>query len=244
MAYALRQRINGKQQSYGPSAIGKFSGTSTRAGRDVHAVSAHKKPLTPHGFHDATTDEATIRGWWRRSPDALVATPTGPGAGIWVLDVDGMAGRDSLNGILATLGLERPQDLTPIIVRTPSGGLHLYFRCGPGEEVRTRAGDIASRHRYPWDWRIHHPPRQQASRRTCLSASSIGGCGRQISLIDLASAPFAPRDLVYDVTFNTRERAEIEADWKLRRGCKRLPLRSGPEFYGRTARRRRSAFHR
>lgn len=67
--------------------------------------------------------------------------PTGPRSGYWVLDVDGRQGRESLKEILAALGFERLQDLTPIIVRTQSGGLHLYFRCGPGEEVRTRASD-------------------------------------------------------------------------------------------------------
>ena len=29
-----------------------------------------KKPYTPHGFKDATTDEATIRGWWQKWPNA------------------------------------------------------------------------------------------------------------------------------------------------------------------------------
>jgi hypothetical protein len=69
--------------------------------------------------------------------------PTGPSSGVWVLDVDGDVGRQSLNRLLAELGLETPFDLTPIICRTPSGGLHLYFRLRPGERPRTRAGDIA-----------------------------------------------------------------------------------------------------
>ena len=33
-----------------------------------------KKPRTEHGFHDATTDPATIRGWWERWPDAGIAS--------------------------------------------------------------------------------------------------------------------------------------------------------------------------
>jgi Bifunctional DNA primase/polymerase, N-terminal len=28
-----------------------------------------KKPLTPHGFKDATTDEAQIRAWWTQWPN-------------------------------------------------------------------------------------------------------------------------------------------------------------------------------
>ena len=36
-----------------------------------------KKPLTAHGFKDATTDEAQIRAWWTRWPNAMVGAPTG-----------------------------------------------------------------------------------------------------------------------------------------------------------------------
>lgn len=95
------------------------------------------------GLHAATTDMRQIDDWWNWWPGALVGIPTGPQSGIWVLDVDGDAGRESLNRILAELGLETPFDLTPVISRTPSGGLHLYFRLCPGERPRTRSGDIA-----------------------------------------------------------------------------------------------------
>ncbi len=40
-----------------------------------------KTPLTPHGFQDATTDEATIRGWWEQWPDANIAIATGSVSG-------------------------------------------------------------------------------------------------------------------------------------------------------------------
>ena len=45
-----------------------------------------KKPLTSHGFKDATTDEAQIQAWWGRWPNAMVAAPTGAGA--WRLTAD------------------------------------------------------------------------------------------------------------------------------------------------------------
>lgn len=103
-----------------------------------------KQPLTPKGHHDATLDANQIRRWWRRWPNALVGIPTGPTSGVWVLDVDGEAGRKCLNEIIARLGLEHAADLTPCISRTPSGGLHLIFRLLPGERPRNRARDIGA----------------------------------------------------------------------------------------------------
>jgi putative DNA primase/helicase len=36
-----------------------------------------KRPLSAHGFKDATTDEEVLRRWWSRWPNALIGTPTG-----------------------------------------------------------------------------------------------------------------------------------------------------------------------
>jgi hypothetical protein len=42
-----------------------------RAGLPVFPVSVNKTPLTPHGFKDATTDEAQIARWWADFPNAV-----------------------------------------------------------------------------------------------------------------------------------------------------------------------------
>ncbi len=118
--------------------------TYARAGIPVFPCDARKRPLTPRGHHDATTDPDTIRRWWTRWPDALVGIPTGPDSGVWVLDVDGETGRQSLNKLMACLGVETIVDLTPCVSRTPSGGLHLIFRLQPGERPRNRARDIGA----------------------------------------------------------------------------------------------------
>jgi putative DNA primase/helicase len=76
------------------------------------------------GFHKATTDAAKIKSWWDQWPDAMIGMPTGPASGIDVLDLDFdiEKGKDGL--------AELPDwpEHSPIIVRTPRGGAHLWFK--------------------------------------------------------------------------------------------------------------------
>lgn len=55
-----------------------------------------KKPVTAHGFKDASTDPDRIRAWWKQTPEANIGVPTGPtddgGCGFDVIDVDGHEG--------------------------------------------------------------------------------------------------------------------------------------------------------
>jgi hypothetical protein len=84
-----------------------------------------KAPDTPHGFKDATTDPGVIRAWWSASPDRNVAIATGcPGPD--VLDVDVKPDGD---GFAAFNRLRRAGLLTGAraLVRTRSGGLHVYY---------------------------------------------------------------------------------------------------------------------
>jgi Bifunctional DNA primase/polymerase, N-terminal len=91
---------------------------------------AEKAPLTVHGVSDASTDIDVVRAWWTRWPEANVAIATG-GRGVDVLDVDvrgAGSGWAALNR-LRQAGIV--QDGIPL-VRTPSGGIHLYF-LGPDQ---------------------------------------------------------------------------------------------------------------
>ncbi len=92
---------------------------------DGTAPPDHKAPLTVHGFKDATTSPAVIRAWWSRWPDANVAIATGAPA-VDVLDVDVKPDGD---GWAAFNRLKAAGLLTGAraLVRTPSGGLHVYF---------------------------------------------------------------------------------------------------------------------
>lgn len=84
-----------------------------------------KRPLTRRGFKDATTDHATVVGWWQRWPDAMIGMPTGDPSGCWVLDVD-----DPEAFAANTLSL-------PLTRKAMTGkGFHLYFAHDVAQPVR------------------------------------------------------------------------------------------------------------
>ncbi len=107
-----------------------------------------------HGFLAATLDEDLIASWWGTHPQLGVGVACGP-AGLVVLDIDahpgavpsrdrvlpgisiddrvdltGLAtGFDSLALLAALRGAQDPaQDASTLRVRTPSGGLHVWYR--------------------------------------------------------------------------------------------------------------------
>lgn len=108
-------------------------------------VPGGKTPLNAHGCSEASTDEATIWAWWERCPEAGIGLVPGPR--FWVLDVDThppvvteskRRGRELIDGFeairrMAAAGYEIPPTRT---ATTPKGGLHLWWRCPPGIEMR------------------------------------------------------------------------------------------------------------
>lgn len=111
-----------------------------------------------HGFHAATTDVGTVRQWWEAEPGFGVGVSCGP-AGLVVIDVDAHAAalpdrqrllpgipvdeRVDLTGLSSgfdTLALlaayrSRPnpcEDTSTLRVRTPSGGMHVWYRVPKG----------------------------------------------------------------------------------------------------------------
>jgi len=113
-------------------------------GLPVFPCGPDKRPLTPHGFKDASSDARQIEAWWRVYPDALVGLPTGSRSGLYVvdLDIDRATGEALGEDSLARLGLAGL--LAGPRVHTPSGGTHLYFRW-PGEGFRSTAGKIGAK---------------------------------------------------------------------------------------------------
>lgn len=95
-----------------------------------------KEPRIKKWQELATTDEATIRRWWQKWPEANVAIATGAGSNLFVLDVDFEKGGDAS---LCSL-IEAHGDLETARVQT-GAGLHFYFQ-HPGREIRNNAGRL------------------------------------------------------------------------------------------------------
>jgi Bifunctional DNA primase/polymerase, N-terminal/AAA domain/Primase C terminal 1 (PriCT-1) len=91
-----------------------------------------KRPLSLHGFQDATLDIAQLVRWWAEFPDAGVGIATGTRSGLVVLDVDPRNnGHHSMAAIRAQYG-----DLGPTPeAQTGGGGRHLFFKLPPGESL-------------------------------------------------------------------------------------------------------------
>lgn len=111
---------------------------------------ARKRPLTGRGFRDATTDEAQIREWWRRWPEALIGVPTGLATNVAVLDIDVKDDRANGYDALDNLGFAILPN-TPM-VHTGSGGLHLYFAL-PAGGLRNTSGQRGRGIGSGLDWR-------------------------------------------------------------------------------------------
>lgn len=100
-----------------------------------------KRPLTPHGFKDATTDPARIREWFAQWPDANLAAATGAASGFVALDVDK---KDGAPGFESLHALEQEHGALPATMasQTPSGGKHFLF-AHPGRVVKNSASLLA-----------------------------------------------------------------------------------------------------
>src|SRR6516225_3090017 len=145
----------------------------------------NKAPLTKNGFKDATADKEQIRVWWHRWPAAMIGIPTGTASGIDVIDIDLKPDED----IDGHKFLPNWRTLSPVIVETPSGGHHLYFRSNdnvrcttdviaPGVDTRAEGGYVIV------------PPSNNAAGRYKFVT------GDETCLNDLSKVPPFPADLL------------------------------------------------
>jgi hypothetical protein len=186
-----------------------------------------KRPLTVHGFHDASRDEAQVRAWWTRFPDAMIGIPTGEVSGVWVLDIDvdpvkGVNGFPLWSELIARNG-EVPTTLTSI---TPRGGRHLFFLWQPqltikstqgipgdGIDIRSNGGYVilppstrADGSQYRWDPQAGNAPVPAPAWLIALISPRKGSTGR-----GKAARKNPKRDLAWAMAALEDECAKIAA---------------------------------
>jgi hypothetical protein len=105
-------------------------------GLPVFPCDAQKRPMTQHGFRDATKDPETIRRSFRYA--AMIGIPTGEASGFFVLDLDCKNGAQGLEW-LAAHEARLPQTRRH---RTRSGGVHLLFAMPAGRTIRNSASRV------------------------------------------------------------------------------------------------------
>jgi hypothetical protein len=105
----------------------------------VFACGHDKRPVTQHGFHDATHDAAEIDRQFASPGAAMIGVPTGDTSGFFALDLDVKNGGGGLEWLAAN------QHRIPETRRhrTRSGGVHLLFAMPEGRTIRNSAGRIA-----------------------------------------------------------------------------------------------------
>ena len=127
-----------------PCPLGRFDEAAlayaARGWRVFPLQPGSKKPFKgTHGVLDATSDAATIRGWWTKHPDANIGIATGRASGIVVTDGDVKGGHDPVGSLLALGGGRFPPET--LRSATPSDGWHQYF-LAPAVEIRNSAGTL------------------------------------------------------------------------------------------------------
>ena len=96
-----------------------------------------KSPLCPNGFKSATTDKVVLQEWNKKFPDCNIGIPTGQINNLFVVDIDGEQGFESLNRLELIYGkLDAPTVIT-------GKGKHLYFKMPENTDIKSSVSKIA-----------------------------------------------------------------------------------------------------
>ncbi len=97
-----------------------------------------KSPLCVGGFKSATVDTAILQEWNKKFIDCNIGIPTGQLNNIFVVDVDGEQGFESLNRLELIYGkLDAPTVIT-------GKGKHLYFKMPENIDIKSSVSKIAN----------------------------------------------------------------------------------------------------
>jgi putative DNA primase/helicase len=102
-----------------------------------------KRPLTPHGFKDASSNDEDHKKWFTKYPNAMIGLPTGQLTSLFVIDLDkkpekGIDGANELEKLEVKHG-RLPKTATQ---KTPSGGRHLFFKMPPGRHIKSTTNTL------------------------------------------------------------------------------------------------------
>lgn len=96
-----------------------------------------KSPLCSKGFKSATTDKVVLQEWNNKFSNCNVGIPTGSINNIFVVDIDGEKGIESLNRLERIYGkLDAP-------TVTTGKGKHLYFKMPENTDIKSSVSKIA-----------------------------------------------------------------------------------------------------
>lgn len=99
-----------------------------RQGISVFPCKQDKRPATKNGFLDATTDEATIKRWWRKNPTHLIGSPNTHFTVVDIDDQDICASGKMLteNALFRLFSNVLPVGVVTVV--TMNNGRHFYFK--------------------------------------------------------------------------------------------------------------------
>ena len=97
-----------------------------------------KVPATKNGFHDATTNEEQIRGWFTNS-HFNIGIRTGRQSGFNIVDIDIKNGLDGYKSLERRFGKEFLLPDNSLLFKTASGGWHIPVKWSPDIDVSNGA---------------------------------------------------------------------------------------------------------
>lgn len=155
-----------------------------------------KKPAVKNWQQLATGDALRLKKWIRAFPGANWAVAAGKDSGVFILDVDGDEGLESLRDLCSLAEFSISKLMASTLGVKTSRGLHLYFKwpsdgvptsvklLGAGLDVRGRGSYACcppSTHESgaKYEWLAGEPNRPIAEAPTWLLAKIVGYIGRQ-----------------------------------------------------------------
>jgi len=111
---------------------------AARGWRLLPVLARTKTPLVKEWQKFATSDLGQLEAWAAQFPDCNWGMATGPGSGVFVLDVDGES------GVAALLAHhEQGRKLPNTLTVSTGNGSHLYFHWPEDQPIRNSAGKLA-----------------------------------------------------------------------------------------------------